>query len=163
MTLPTSIRRVFDSGRLKAIQALRLMGSERVPALDELVRNAAEACRTPLAFMTFVDDRRQWIKASFGSSLIETTLDRAVCAAAIEADRLLVVPDCSMDPRVNWCPAVYADPPVAFYAGAPLRSAEGFALGTLCVVDRVPRAGLTTDQEQSLLRLAEEAMRIASR
>jgi GAF domain-containing protein len=161
MSLPSRLRRVHDANRVRSLESYRVVGTGREEVFDRIAREAAVACDTPLAFLTFLDDRRQWIKASYGSSLAETTLDKAVCAAAIEDDGLFVVPDCAVDPRVNWCPAVFGDPPVAFYAGAPLLDPDGQPLGTLCVVDTVPRkTGLTESQGEALESLSAATMAI---
>lgn len=161
MPLPSRLRRVHDASRVRSLESYQVVGTGREEVFDRIAREAAVACDAPLAFLTFLDDRRQWIKASYGSSIVETTLDRAVCAAAIEDDGLFVVPDCAADPRVNRCPAVFGDPPVSFYAGAPLLDPHGQPLGTLCVVDTVPRLrGLTDAQGSVLETLSAQTMAI---
>lgn len=164
MALPTRLQRVYDSDRVRSVESYGVVGTAREDVFDRIAMDAAVACRTPMAFVTFLDDRRQWIKASFGASTGETTLDLAVCAAAIESHDLFVVPDCAADPRVNWCAAVFGDPPVAFYAGAPLRDPAGLPLGTVCVVDTVARpGGLTGAEVEALASLSGQAMAILNR
>ena len=108
--------------------------------------------------ITIVDDDRQWFKSSFGINVRETPRDLAFCSYAIlDAENLLVVPDASTDDRFSDNPLVAGNPSIRFYAGAPLVTNNGNALGTLCVIDREPRT-LTEEQERSLRALSTQVM-----
>jgi GAF domain-containing protein len=112
---------------------------------------AAELCRVPIAAINLVDRDRQWSKAAVGQDKDQDIRDISFCAHAILGTELMVVPDAQKDQRFGDNPLVVGDPHIRFYAGAPLITSEGFALGSLCVVDRVPRQ--LTDEQAALLRL----------
>lgn len=140
--------------RLSALHALGILDSAPEPAFDELVAEAARVCEVPIALVSLVDEHRQWIKAKVGLEASQTPREQAFCAHAIlTPERLMVVPDARADPRFSANPLVTADPRIRFYAAAPLVDATGHALGTLCVLDRMPRE-LSAAQLAELQRLA---------
>jgi signal transduction histidine kinase/DNA-binding response OmpR family regulator len=140
--------------RVSALHALEILDSAPEPAFDELVAEAARVCEVPIALVSLVDEHRQWFKAKVGLEASQTPREQAFCAHAIlTPERLMVVPDTRADPRFSGNPLVTADPWVRFYAGVPLVDAAGHALGTLCVLDRVPRE-LNAAQLAELQRLA---------
>jgi CheY-like chemotaxis protein/HPt (histidine-containing phosphotransfer) domain-containing protein len=148
--------------RLSALHALGILDSAPEPVLDELVAEAARVCEVPIALVSLVDEHRQWFKAQTGLEVSETPREQAFCAHAIlTPERLMVVPDAQADPRFSANPLVTADPRIRFYAAAPLVDAAGHALGTLCVLDRVPRE-LTVEQLAELHRLAGTVMALLS-
>ncbi len=110
-----------------------------------------------MALISLVDDRRQWFKAAVGLTVSETPRGIAFCSHAIEQPDVFVVGDASKDERFAANPLVTDDPNLRFYAGAPLKTADGFQLGTLCVLDREARA-LTPDQLESLSALSRQVM-----
>jgi two-component system, NtrC family, sensor kinase len=124
---------------------------------DELANLAALICGAPVALISLVDENRQWFKAKVGVSLRETGRDISLCAHAILQKDLFIVPDATLDDRFKSNPLVTASPKIRFYAGAPLISPDGHALGTLCVLDKVPRE-LTEDQKSALRILARHVM-----
>ncbi|MCR0985419.1 GAF domain-containing protein [Roseomonas populi] len=135
-----------------------VMDTPAEPAFDQLVHEAAQACRTPIAVMSLIGRRRQWFKARVGVELTETPIEHAVCVLTITDDRPLVISDLTEDPRTAANPLVTGEPHVRFYAGAPIRLADGLQIGSLCVVDTVPRPqGLTSWQELQMLSLASRA------
>ena len=112
----------------------------RESAFDDLTRQAVEACGVPIALVSFVDAKRQWFKSRIGLAHDETPRGESFCAHALLApERPLIVPDAAADARFADNPAVLAENGIRFYAGIPLRSSEGHGLGTLCVIDHVPR------------------------
>ncbi len=143
-----------ELGRLHALRALEILDSPREQAFDDLTELAAQLCDVPIALISFVDEDRQWFKACYGIDVTETPRAVSFCAHALKAPaEPLVVTDARVDPRFAENPLVVGPPHVVFYAGAPLVTDEGYALGTLCVVDHQPRV-LTAKQLDGLTRLA---------
>jgi signal transduction histidine kinase/ActR/RegA family two-component response regulator len=140
-----------ESARLAALRSYAILDTPPEREYDDLVALAAEICATPLASITLVDEARQWFKASLGFGEKETPRDISFCAHAIAepGDELFVVPDAAADPRFAGYSNVTGAPGIRFYAGAALVTADGYALGTLCVLDRQPRR-LTPEQERAL-------------
>jgi signal transduction histidine kinase len=128
-----------ESSRLATIAALDILDTPPERAFDDLTRIAALVCRTPVALVTLVDAERQWFKSRVGFALEQTSRDASFCAHAILHPGMLVVEDATQDPRFASNPLVTSEPHVRFYAGAPLVTSSGDAVGTLCVIDRVPR------------------------
>ncbi len=129
-----------EEKRLEALHGFHILDTPAEKAFDDLVRLASYICQTPIAMVSFVDRDRQWFKARVGAEVSETSRDVAFCAHAILCpEDLLIVPDASKDARFSDNPLVTDAPKVRFYAGAPLVTQDGFALGTLCVVDHSPK------------------------
>ena len=128
-----------EANRLDALRRYAILDSLPEPAFDDIVFLAAKICETPVALISLVDANRQWFKAKVGLAITETSREVSFCSHAIEHDDLLIVPDASEDDRFKANPLVTTEPKIRFYAGAPLVTPAGHALGTLCVVDYVPR------------------------
>ena len=126
-------------------------------AFDELTELASVICDTPVALITLVDEDRQWFKSKVGISLSETSRDVSMCAHAILQKDLFIVPDATKDKRFKDNPLVTSSPKIRFYAGMPLVTLGGHALGTICVVDQKPRK-LTASQQTALRVLARHTM-----
>jgi hypothetical protein len=143
--------------RLESLQSYQILDTDYEEAFDTAARLAAHICQTPIALITFVDAERQWFKAHPGFADRETTRDLSFCAHAILQEGPTVVRDALDDARFRNNPLVTSLPHIRFYAGAPLVSAEGHRLGTLCVIDRVPRE-LRRDQIVALGMLSTVLM-----
>ena len=147
-----------EAERLLALQSYAILDTPAEEGFDQLARLAASICQCPMAVVNFVDHKRQWFKASVGMPFQET--DRAIsfCVHALTGDREpMVVPDATQNPLFADNPFVLEDPHVRFYACVPLVTEEGFALGTLAVIDCVPR-NLQAEQIEALQVLAHQAM-----
>lgn len=141
--------------RLKALQDYRVLDTPPEAVFDNLTRLAADLLQTPIALVSLVDAERQWFKARVGLPATETPRTVSFCDHAIRADSNLVVEDATKDPRFAENPLVLGDPSIRFYCGVVLRSPDGHGLGTLCVIDRVPRV-LTRGEEGVLEALARQ-------
>lgn len=147
-----------ESERLRALQASRIVDTQPEPGFDELARLAAVACHAPAATLTFVDERRSWVKAAAGleAGAGEVERELSFCAHAILQSGVLVVPDTTRDVRFADNPRVTGAPHIRFYAGAPVMAAGDHAVGVLSVTDYAPRE-LTAMQIEALRGLAEQA------
>ena len=140
--------------RLAELHALEILDTADEESFDNLTRLAAFICGTPISLISLVDSERQWFKARLGLSLVETPRDVSFCGHAIlDPDRLLIVGDATKDVRFRDNPLVTGDPSIRFYAGMPLKTREGSAVGTLCVIDREPRE-LSSMQHAALVTLS---------
>ena len=148
-----------DPLRLEALRGYGILDTVPEEGFDDLVHLAARACAVPVALVSLVDRDRQWFKARVGFPPCETDLDGSVCRFVLAEPDILQIPDLTADPRTRDNPLVTGEPFIRFYAGAPLRTSKGQVLGSLCVIDRVPRPeGLTADQADDLRRLARQVM-----
>jgi signal transduction histidine kinase len=144
-----------ETDRLSALYALDILDSAPEQDFDDIVALAANVCGTPMSLVTLVDTDRQWFKARVGTDLTETSRDLSFCAHAILGKDLLVVPDASKDARFADNPTVDMEGGIRFYAGAPLITSDGYALGTLCVIDNQSR-NVDIEQLQALRALARQ-------
>ncbi|HEV7271303.1 GAF domain-containing protein [Pseudoxanthomonas sp.] len=158
MTVSTDSPAAQETRRQHALDRYHMVDSLPATVYDDLVNVAAALCGTPIAVVSLIDRDRQWFKARVGLDDHQTTRDTAVCDHAIrQPDELLEVQDLSEDARFNEFPIVTGEVKARFYAGMPLVTANGEALGTVCVVDTQPRR-LNSQQKASLRALARVTM-----
>ncbi len=138
-----------EAARLAALRRYKILDTDPERAFDDLALLASQVCAAPMALITLVDADRQWYKARVGVSATETPRSVSFCAHAMQQRALFVIPDARDDLRFRENPLVTGEPGIRFYAGASLTSPEGHPLGSLCVVDRVPRR-LRDDQLEAL-------------
>ena len=146
-----------EAERVAALRKTRLLDSLPERDYDDIAYLASVICQTPIALISLVDSSRQWFKAKVGLSADETSRDVSFCAHAITQREIFVVADPTRDPRFAANPLVTSEPAIRFYAGAPLVDSDDLALGTLCVIDRVPRE-LSSEQRVALTALARQVM-----
>ena len=146
-----------ESKRIEALRHYFLLGTEAEPAFDELARLAAFVCAAPIALITFLDSERLWLKSGIGWEGAPIPRETSFCAYAILEEGVFVVEHSEQDERFASNAYVAGEPRIRFYAGAPLTTADGLRLGTLCVMDRTTRR-LTLEQQSALETLAQQVM-----
>ncbi|HEY2819958.1 MAG TPA: GAF domain-containing protein [Candidatus Acidoferrum sp.] len=142
-----------DRDRVASLQKYAILDTEPEQAFDDLTLLASFICKTPIALISLIDEDRQWFKSKIGMKSSETPRDIAFCSVAIQQPDVMVVPDTFKDERFRNNPFVTSEPNIRFYAGAPLVNEDGFALGTLCVIDRSPR-DISHEQTEALRALS---------
>jgi adenylate cyclase len=145
--------------RLLALRAFDILDSAPEIAYGEIAELTAQICNCPVAYIGFIDDDRRWLKARYGlpAEMVECPRAKTACATTICGTEVLMVPDMKQDPRFARSPMAMNDPPGRFYCGIPLITDEGFALGTLCVVDFEPRQ-ISFEQTEALRRLSRQVL-----
>jgi GAF domain-containing protein len=126
---------------------------------DDITHLASAICQTSISLISLIDDERQWFKSAHGIEIRETPTEYSFCAHTIQnPNEILIVPDSRQDSRFCGNPLVLGEPHVIFYAGVPLINPQGFALGSICVVDSRPKQGLTETQQAALKILAQQVV-----
>lgn len=146
-----------EDARLATLRSYNILDTLPEQDFDDITLLASHICGTPIGVISFVDEDRQWFKSTVGMTTTETPRDHAFCAHAILQPDVFVVPDALEDERFVDNPLVTGDPNIRFYAGAPLVSSSGQAVGSLCVIDTVPRE-LTAGQYAALRALARQVV-----
>jgi len=149
-----------EKDRLKELNSYQILDTFPEEEYDDITRIASEICQTPVSLISLVDENRQWFKSHHGTDSTETPREVAFCAHAINnTDEVLLVKDSRIDERFHDNPLVTGEPYVVFYAGVPLVSPNGLALGTLCVTDNQPRQ-LNEQQIRALKSLANQVVKL---
>ncbi|MEO5559798.1 MAG: GAF domain-containing sensor histidine kinase [Dokdonella sp.] len=146
-----------EPARLAALRSYGILDTATEGAFDDITRLAALICDVPISVVNFIDAGRQWFKSEIGLGVRETPLGPSICAHAILQSDLFVIPDTTLDERFAGNPLVTGDPMLRFYAGAPLLTPDGLQLGTVCVLDTIPRE-LGALQLDALRALARQVM-----
>jgi PAS domain S-box-containing protein len=146
-----------ETARVAALHRYEILDTLPGPEFDDLTQLASMICGTPMAMISLVDDHRQWFKSKLGTTLQESPREHAFCNHTILQQDLLEVPNTQADERFRDNPMVTGYPEIRFYAGTPLTTPDGHNLGSLCVIDQVPRQ-LTTEQREALTRLGRQVM-----
>ncbi len=159
---------VNETERLAALDRYQILDTPAEVAFDRITRLAARLFKKPIVLISLVDESRAWFKSSIGFSAPEVPRSDAICNVALLTDKPLIIPDTRLDDRFVCNPFVQAEVATRFYAGAPLLDRDGFNLGTLCLLDTVPHAALTAEEEATLVDLAamvidELELRLAAR
>lgn len=144
--------------RLAVLESYQIIGTAPEDDFEDITLLASEICGTPIALITLVDQTRQWFKSNHGLSVNETPREHAFCAHTIvDPSGIMQISDARNDQRFAANPLVTSDPNIVFYAGVSLLTHDGFSLGTLCVIDRIPKQ-LSDGQLKALRTLAKQVM-----
>ena len=146
-----------EDDRIDALRALHILDTSNEEEFDELVEIASCLCNAPISLISLVDSDRQWFKAKTGMSASQTSLQESVCAHTILSDETLIINDTLLDARTCDNPLVHSEVSMRFYAGVPLKLDNELPIGTLCVLDTVPRL-FHADQQRALEVLGRQVI-----
>ena len=145
---------IDEAARLAVLHSYEVLDTPAEPSFDRITRLVSRLFNVPIVLISFVDENRQWFKSHCGFEAQQTGRDVSFCAHAILKEEVLFIPDATLDPRFAQNPLVLGEPRVRFYAGAPLRTQQGVALGTLCLIDHLPRTEFSAEQSALLAEFA---------
>ena len=128
-----------EEARLDTLRSLNILDTPQEERFDRLTRMAKRIFGVPIALVSLVDANRQWFKSCIGLDVSETSRDISFCGHAILGDEVFIIPDATQDKRFAENPLVLNEPAIRFYAGCPLKAWNGTKIGTLCIIDTVPR------------------------
>lgn len=148
-----------EARRLRILEEYKILDTESEKDFDDITKLASEICESPISAISLIDTNRQWFKSAYGLSHTETSRTLSFCAHAIHDNAMFVVEDARHDIRFHDSPLVTGDPNIVFYAGVPLIDKEGFALGTLCVIDNKTKK-LSDFQERALKTLSHQILKL---
>lgn len=149
-----------EAKRIEALHEYSILDTLPEKDFDDITKLAAHICGTPISTITLIDSTRQWFKSNYGLTSREGSRDFAFCAHAInQPDEVFIVPDSREDERFADNPLVTGDPHVIFYAGVPLVNPDGFALGTICIIDTKP-GKLSNEQKDALKAISNQVVQL---
>ena len=148
-----------EDARLAELTSYHLLDTQHEEAFDDLTVLAAQICGTLIALVSLIDVHPQWFKSKVGIDRPDISRDIAFCAHTFHGKDLFVVPDAAHDERFADTPLVTTAPNIRFYAGIPIITPSGHAIGTLCVMDQIARE-LTNVQQDALRRLGRQAVNL---
>ncbi|MCE2496580.1 MAG: GAF domain-containing protein [Flavobacteriales bacterium] len=158
MTPPTIPQNELE--RLRELESFEILDTFEEDDCDRITALASEICEAPISLICFIDEERQWFKSSQGIDATETPREYAFCAHAInEPNNVFQIPDARLDDRFHDNPLVTEGPGIVSYAGIPLKTNSGHALGMLCVIDRKPKE-LDENQLSALRVLADQVIHL---
>lgn len=144
-----------DQERVNILKLYNIHGTKAEKEYDQIAELASSICGTSVSLVSFIDSKSQWFKAHVGTELQENSRDLAICSHTINDKRNVThIPDMSKDIRFKYHPMVKGENNIKFYAGVPLLSPEGYALGTICVMDTTPKR-ISSLQLDALVTLGE--------
>ncbi|GAB3484002.1 GAF domain-containing protein [Polaromonas eurypsychrophila] len=144
--------------RQDALDRLHVVDTPEEQAYDDITRLAADMCGTPIALISLSDNNRQWFKSRIGLQIKEMPRENSFCSHALLSPQdLMIIKDTAQDERFVSHPLVTGEPNIRFYAGAPLLTRDGHAVGAICVIDMMPRE-LSTKQLEELQFLAQQVV-----
>lgn len=149
---------VDEAERLADLRRHQILDTPEEDEFNDLILLASRICSAPISLISLIDSNRQWLKARNGIEAIETDRDASFCSHTILENDVFIIPDATRDERFFDNPYVLGNPEIRFYAGVPLVSQAGYKLGSLCVIDRIPR-NLAPDQQDALRILGKQVMR----
>ena len=152
----TAPKPMNEAARLRSLSEYRILGTKPEKAFDNITKMASEICQTPIALISLVDEKRQWFKSKVGLEANETERDISFCAHTILDSKPMVVEDALFHEKFRDNPLVQEEPHIRLYAGFPLQTDINHRIGTLCVIDRIPKS-LTNSQYKVMQGLAEQA------
>lgn len=156
---------VDETGRLMSLHSLRILDTGSEERFDRITRMAKRLFDVDICLVSLVDSDRQWFKSKQGLTACETPRDISFCGHAILSDAPLIVADAAEDPRFADNPLVAGEPHIRFYAGCPIHGPDGYRIGTLCIVDALPRTLSIDDRAalSDLVSLVEDELATTSR
>lgn len=145
-----------EAQRLAALRNLQILDTEADPAFDNLTQVAASLFNVPMVLVSLVDEHRQWFKSRIGVLFPQLPRQGSFCSYAVQSNELFIIEDALLDPRFAHTPFVSGPPHIRFYAGMPIRSEDGFNVGTFCLIGTEPRQ-LSDIEQHHLILLARQA------
>jgi len=146
-----------EQARIRTLHSYNILDTPPDGSFDKMTKLAAKLFNIPIAIISLVDSDRIWFKSKYGLEVNQIERNPGLCASAILSDDVYLVEDARNDPRTLTNPLVAGDFGLQFYAAAPLRTPDGYNLGTFCILDQQKRY-FNTDQQASLKLFAEVVM-----